>query len=304
MVKGKKESTSRIFDIFSKTRPGLAGMPLLNAVGKEVSEKVGKLFDKKGTQKTLKDLASRKRTVEDVLLGLSRTASDTIDSVLREEQRVAKSESFMNGQYRDSLLERRKETKPRRMRPGKKGEYRVSGQVLHPETGEPLAGMVVEAIDKDIKKHDLLGVDITDSKGHFEISFEEKDFKERGEGLPEVFLQVGIDRKTSLHITKDVVKPKPGERTSLDITIPKSKITEVDKFTADRKHIDNKRLQNVGHTLAFNQVQHMAVQEIGKVFKEGLKKASALLETRVEDVSKTKAKTTKKKKTKKKTSDR
>lgn len=298
MVKGKKESTSRIFDIFSKTRPGLTGMPLLNTVGKEVSEKVGRLFDKKNAQKTLKDLATKKRTVEDVLLGVSRMASGTIDSVLREEQRVAKSETLMNGQYRDSLIERRKETKPRRMRPGKKGEYLVGGQVLHPETGEPLAGIVVEAIDKDIKKHDLLGVDTTDHKGCFEISFREKDFKERGEGLPEVLLKVGIDRKTSLHITKDVVKPKPGERTSLDITIPKSKITEVDKFTADRKHIDNKRLQNVGHTLAFNQVQHMAVQEMAKVFKEGLKKATDLLEARVEDASNTKAKTKKKPKRK------
>ncbi len=290
MAKRRKESTSGTSDVFSKTRPELAGMPLLNVVGKEVSEKVGKLFDKKGAQKTLKDLVSKKRTLEDIFLGLSRTATDTIDSVLREEERVEKSELLMNGQYRDSLLARLKEKKSRKLRTEKKGEFLINGRVLHPETGEPVAGMAVETINKDIKKHEVLGVDTTDHKGFFEISFSEEEFKERGEGRPEVLLRVSADRKTSLHTTNEVVKLKPGKRSSLDISLPKSKIAEVDMFTANRKHIDNKRLRNVGQTLAFNHVQHIAVQEIGKVFNEGLKKATDLLEARVEDANNTKAK--------------
>lgn len=291
MAKRKKESTSRVFGDISNARQRLADMPVFNAVGEGVIKKTAKLLTRKAAQGVLQDIASRKRSMEDVLLGVTRTITGTIDSVLRNEKRVAERETIMNEQYRKGLIERRRETKPRRMRHGKKSEFLVSGQVFHPTTGKPVAGMVVEAIDRDITKHDLLGVDISDSQGRFEISFREKDFKERGEGLPEVFLRVGSDRRKPLFIMKDIVRPEAGERKTVNITLPEDQAAAVEKITAGRDYLDKKRLKNVSQTLVLDRVQHMVVQEMGRAFKEGMNKAAGLLEARIERAGKAKANT-------------
>jgi hypothetical protein len=292
MDKRRKKSTSRVSGDISNARQKLADMPVFNAAGEGVIKKTAKLLARKAAQSMLQDIASGKRSVEDVLLGVTRTVTGTIDSGLRDEKRVADSETIMNEQYRKSLIKRRRETKPRRMRRGKKNEFLVSGQVLHPETNKPVAGMVVEAIDKDIFKHDLLGVDTTDSQGRFEIAFKKKDFKERGEGLPEVLLRVGSDRKKTLFSMENIVRPKAGERKTINITLPEDQAAAVEKITVGRDYIDEKRLKNVSQTLILDQVQHMVVQEMGRAFKEGMDKAAGLLEARIERAGKAKASNT------------
>ncbi len=301
MAKTKKEAASRIKGAIPQAGQVLAGMPVLNAARQRLIKQAGKRLDKKAVQSTLQDLASRKRSTEHVTLALARAASGTIDSVLRDGQQVAEREVRLNKQYRASLIERRREKKPRRARRGKKDEYLIRGEVLHPKTGKPVAGMVVEAIDKDIFKHDFLGVDTTDSQGRFEIVFKEKDFKERGEGLPEVLIRISVDRKKVLHITEEVVKPKPGAPETIAITLPEAKAEAVERIVRARERVDMRRLQKVSQTLALNRFEHVALEEMGKVFKEGLNKAIGFLETRIEDAGKKKTKTAPRTKAKRKT---
>ena len=75
---------------------------------------------------------------------------------------------------------------------GKK--YSVRGQLVSSSTDEPLAGVCVRVLDKDLFDDDILGSAQTDESGRFEVSFTEEDFAtkvtdtlERG---PDIYLIV------------------------------------------------------------------------------------------------------------------
>jgi hypothetical protein len=265
-------------------------MPVLDAAGQTTVKEARKLFDKKTVQGRFQEVASRKASIEEVLLKYAKQASTSLDSIMREENRVAAQEATMNKRYLESLAARQKETKGRRARRGKKNEFLITGQVLHPETGEPVPGIVVEAIDKDISKHDLLNVDITDAEGRYEISFREKDFKESGEDLPEVILRVGVDRKTPLHITEDVIKAEPGKRVMVEISLPEDQIRTIDRIVTNPERYDKRRLNDVNQTLTFERVQHVILQEMGAAFKGSLHDAIGLLEARTKNTDQVKTK--------------
>jgi hypothetical protein len=71
----------------------------------------------------------------------------------------------------------------------KPNEWSVSGRVLD-QAGKPAAGLTVNVLDRDRKYDDLLGEDTTDEQGDFNVIYHERDFKEMGENLPELFVIV------------------------------------------------------------------------------------------------------------------
>lgn len=290
MVKEKKQKGFGVERSFIQTQPGFVRMPVINTTGQQAIREAQKLFSKKALQGELQKLATRKTSLENVLLGFARGAAKSLDTVLSTENQVADREKTMNEEYRASLIARKEEAKPRRARKGKKDEFLITGQVLHPKTGEPVPGMVVEAIDKDVFKHDLLGVDTTNAEGRYEISFLKKDFKESGEDLPEVILRVGVDRKTAVHITEDVIKAEPGKRAQVEISLPEDQIRTIDRVLTKRERLDQKRLNNVAQTLTFESLQHVILQEMGAAFKDSLNNAIAFLEALTKDTDKIKTK--------------
>jgi hypothetical protein len=71
--------------------------------------------------------------------------------------------------------------------------WRITGRVVVQETGRPIAGLIVKAIDLDLIWHDFLGETRTDENGEFEITYTEKDFSDGGlESAPDIVLHVRI----------------------------------------------------------------------------------------------------------------
>ena len=56
--------------------------------------------------------------------------------------------------------------------------YRTKGRVIDSATGLGVAGVRVEAWDKDLIFNDLLGSAVTDGTGRFQIGYQDSDFKD------------------------------------------------------------------------------------------------------------------------------
>lgn len=68
-------------------------------------------------------------------------------------------------------------------------EWMVFGTVVDAQ-GNPASGLVVRVFDRDRKYDDLLGETETDALGDFSAIYHERDFKETGEKLPELYVMV------------------------------------------------------------------------------------------------------------------
>jgi hypothetical protein len=53
----------------------------------------------------------------------------------------------------------------------------MSGSVIHQTTGQGIAGLRVEAWDKDLIFNDLVGSAVTDAQGKFQVEFTESHFR-------------------------------------------------------------------------------------------------------------------------------
>jgi hypothetical protein len=88
-------------------------------------------------------------------------------------------------------------------------EWMVSGQVLD-ANGKPAEGLTVRVFDRDHKSDDFLGESNTDANGEFSVIFHERDFKEAGEQLPELYITVTDAKGSVLHTTRDDVRFRAG----------------------------------------------------------------------------------------------
>jgi hypothetical protein len=88
-------------------------------------------------------------------------------------------------------------------------EWVVFGQVLD-ASGVPAKGLTVRVFDRDRKFDDLLGETETDDNGDFSVTYHERDFKEAGEKLPELYVMVSDARGTELYTTRDDVRFRAG----------------------------------------------------------------------------------------------
>ena len=68
--------------------------------------------------------------------------------------------------------------------------FRVRGVVRDEASGKPVAGLRVQAFDKDLFSDDFLGDTTTDAEGSFEIRFTDADFKDAVESQPDLYLTV------------------------------------------------------------------------------------------------------------------
>ena len=69
-------------------------------------------------------------------------------------------------------------------------KMRVLGIVREKESGEPVAGLIVHAYDKDIVKSDLLGKTQTGSDGKFLIEYDSVDFQELLDRNPDIYIEI------------------------------------------------------------------------------------------------------------------
>lgn len=87
----------------------------------------------------------------------------------------------------------------------KPNEWLVFGNVTD-STGNPVSGLTVRVFDKDRKLDDLLGEASTDENGDSWVIYHERDFKEMGENLPDLYVMVSDASGKLLYSSRDKVR--------------------------------------------------------------------------------------------------
>jgi hypothetical protein len=129
--------------------------------------------------------------------------------------------------------------------------YRITGNVLNAKTHEGLAGLRVEAWDKDLIFNDLVGSAVTDTAGMFVIHFDESYFAELFlDRKPDLFFKVYQD-ETLIKSTEDSVLWNVENRSTpilieVDIETPEKPEPETKPMkvqgqisSADGLHVEN-----------------------------------------------------------------
>jgi hypothetical protein len=88
-------------------------------------------------------------------------------------------------------------------------EWIVFGTVTDAQD-DPQSGLTVRVFDKDRKLDDLLGETSTDENGSFSVVYHERDFKETGENLPDLYVMVSDPTGQLLYSTQDRVRFEAG----------------------------------------------------------------------------------------------
>jgi hypothetical protein len=225
-----------------------------------LSHELGAVLNAKTLNATFQDLVTGRKTLDQSLQQLATTANQVLDKVIRSEQQQFDQESRINEEYLAALQQNKT---PR----DRKNNYILRGQVLREDTQEPLIGLLVKATDRDVRYDDFLGLAITDQDGRFEIDFGNKDFKESGENLPEVILEVGIDRQTTLYKTDTPLAIRPQEPATMTLVLPTEQADIAQHSVAQAQQSAVDRVQTVNRAIAFTQYQHLQAQAIGKALK-------------------------------------
>lgn len=100
-------------------------------------------------------------------------------------------------------------------------QFRLSGRIAIRETGEPIAGVTVSAMDKDHFFDDRLGSAVTDRDGRYEIVYSESDFRDLFERRPDVYLVLCAPNGKEILSSKDsvVMNAEADERIDIDLSI-------------------------------------------------------------------------------------
>lgn len=122
------------------------------------------------------------------------------------------------GKTLKDLINRKKELKM---------SFKVSGCVYEAGSRTGIPGLVVKAFDKDLVKDDNLGETLTDNQGNFSIVYDKKDFGERLEGNPDLYIVVKTaDRNHVLYTSKHNICREAKKSEYFDIPIAKTKLEQ------------------------------------------------------------------------------
>jgi 5-hydroxyisourate hydrolase-like protein (transthyretin family) len=89
-------------------------------------------------------------------------------------------------------------------------EWMVYGRVFD-AAGKPAAGLTVRVFDRDRKLDDLLGETETDETGDFFTVYHARDFYEKGENAPELYVMVNDAAGSELFSSRENVRPLAGQ---------------------------------------------------------------------------------------------
>lgn len=113
-------------------------------------------------------------------------------------------------------------------------EWIVFGTVVNADNS-PASGLTVRVYDRDRKYDDLLGETATDANGDFFIVYHERDFKEKHENLPELYVMIADAKGNQVYSSRDSVRFNAGQSEYFAIQLgdggqrPTSKAPKTDK---------------------------------------------------------------------------
>ncbi len=101
--------------------------------------------------------------------------------------------------------------------------HRVSGVVVERDSKTPIAGLMVNAFDRDVIQDDYLGQSETDGEGRFEIRFTDEAFKDFGEAHPDIYLCIfKAGSTTPVHDTSHAVRQDASDDEYFEIEIARA----------------------------------------------------------------------------------
>lgn len=258
--------------------------PARGSLGVSGSETAFQVVRAETTQ--LVESGTLQRTAQDVIVGntpldraisaLADEAAKIVDKALSEEEAVVERETRLNTQLREAVMRRHQEKEPRRLRRARKNEYVLRGVVSDRKDGEPIPGLLIEAIDQRGERHDVLGVDVTDLKGRYELAWGTEELGEGGEGEPEVFVRVRVGGDARLAVRTQPVALGVGKATALDVGLPEKNAAAAKRLTSRREWLDLSRLETLDRTRMVREIQHRHVQALGTGLKELIGRAADL----------------------------
>lgn len=235
-------------------------------------------WDEKRIKSLLGDVASRKRPVESALLDIVTNVRDAVEKSVDDTRERSEAEQRLDKQYRDRLIAHGR--KPKRTR-ARKGEIRIQGQVIHPKSGDPVAGVMVEAIDKDLRKHDMLGAVVTDSEGRFDMAFNPQGDRKSGEKIAEIMFSVGADRKNMFYAADQPLVLTEDKQVPVTITLPESHVEAIDAFVSRREQSAAKRRIKASEMVLRRDVENEVLSATGDAVLSLLANGIRLLEARL-----------------------
>ncbi len=241
---------------------------------------LGRTWDEDRVKTLLSELAGRKRSIESVLLEVAKSAQDSTQDSFDQTRETLRKEQHLTQQYRDQLVASK--AKARRAR-ARRGEVRVSGQVLHPTTGKPVPGVVVEAVDRDPRARDSAGGAITDDQGKFTIAFHPKDDTGGSGREPEIMLRVGTDRSSLRSVSEQPLPWAEVETGAITVTLTETAARNMDILAmAQARHADT-RVNRAKHAVLQQELDILLLDGTGASLGELLAQGIALLEERMKE---------------------
>lgn len=122
---------------------------------------------------------------------------------------------------------------------GANGCFRIYGQVRGTESRRGLPGLRIQALDKDLCLDDHMGTAITDKKGHFEIRYDESDFREFFKERPDIYLRVQAPDGALLYTTENGVRYEADDTERFQIEIPETEERIADSKALRRRIVDD-----------------------------------------------------------------
>jgi len=101
-------------------------------------------------------------------------------------------------------------------------EWIVYGTVVDAQ-GKPAGGLTVRVFDRDRKYDDLLGETETDENGDFSVVYHERDFKETGEALPDLYVMVANASGETVYSSIDSIRYEAGRSEYFAINLGSTK---------------------------------------------------------------------------------
>lgn len=124
-----------------------------------------------------------------------------------------------------------------------KAGFSIRGCIRGIQSGQPMPGLRVQALDQDLLFDDRLGTATTDAKGRFEIRYRQSDFSDFFERHPDIYLRVFAPDGALLLTTEDAVRFEAGRHERFELTVPEGKGRIADSAALRRYIVEHTALQ-------------------------------------------------------------
>lgn len=131
---------------------------------------------------------------------------------------------------------------------GEKNKFVIAGQVTDKRTGVGLPNVKVNTFGIDRKDEGRIDSTHTDALGYYRIEYDEVDFKDLGEEMPQIYIEVVDENEKALYTSPKPFVQKTGKSEHLDVVLEGDNVpsslaagTKIDRSITERLKVLNRR---------------------------------------------------------------